>query len=227
MDLFGLGRRLRRFRYDQKAPAPQLIFYDSTPDFAEALKSVPSIYSSDFRGMIKGTRPENLYTLNHPEQPLDIQFTALICDTYLRENGITQGDRLSMASSVELRLPFLDYRLIEVIVGLRKTQTDSNLPPKAWLKGALETLVPPWVANRPKKGFTPPVRVWHKAIFSAYGRSLINGYLQSTGILKKSACRKLARGEFPLNGNVVSPISFKALVLELWCSQMKSSAAET
>ncbi len=41
---------------------------------------------------------------------VDLRITRLICETYLLENGIAQGDRLSMASSVELRLPLVDYR---------------------------------------------------------------------------------------------------------------------
>jgi asparagine synthase (glutamine-hydrolysing) len=225
MDGFGLRHRLQRFWYNKKSPAEQLIFYDLTPDFAEALSRMPSVYTPAFSQLIKEARPESLFTLNNPGQTLDILFTRLICETYLRENGITQGDRLSMASSVELRLPLLDHHLVEVVVGLRKNYKDHRLPPKAWLKDAMERLVPPWVANRPKRGFTPPVRAWHEAVFAAYGHRLINGYLQSMGILKSSACRRLSKGGFPTHG--VSPLSFKALVLELWCSQMKEGSHET
>ncbi len=56
--------------------------------------------------------------------------TRLVCDTYLRANGVAQGDRLAMASSVELRLPLLDRRLVETVVGLCKARSDVRLPPK-------------------------------------------------------------------------------------------------
>ena len=228
MDGFGIRSGLERFLYDKRSPARQLIFYDLTPDFIAARSSMKGFYTEEFLEQTKERRPEDLFLRRNPEEPSDLLITRLICDTYLRENGITQGDRLSMASSVELRLPLLDHRLVELLVaGLRKTHQDFHLPPKAWLKSALEGLVPPWVADRPKRGFTPPVRLWHNALFSAYGHRLINGYLQTTGILKKSACSSLSKGGFPLNGDMVSPLSFKALVLELWCSQMKSAVYET
>jgi len=57
---------------------------------------------------------------------------------------MAQGDRLSMASSVELRLPLVDHRLVETVVGLRKAQPDLHLLPKAWLTEAVKDVVPTW-----------------------------------------------------------------------------------
>ena len=71
-----------------------------------------------------------------------------------------------------------------------------------------------------KKGFAPPLMEWHKAIFKKYGNYLDQGYLVQSKILKESSGYYLAMGGFP-NGsfikrlNTVSPISFKALVLEI------------
>ncbi|MEW6113803.1 MAG: asparagine synthase-related protein, partial [Thermodesulfobacteriota bacterium] len=163
-----------------------------------------------------------LFRISQPWPNVDVTMTRLICDTYLRENGIAQGDRLSMASSVELRLPLVDHRLVETVVGLRKAQSDLHLPPKAWLKAAVADLLPAWVLDRPKRGFAPPVKEWHKALFCAYGESLSDGYLVQTGVLKPEAGRDLAQGPFPRGA--ITPISFKALVLEQWCRRMSSLA---
>ena len=62
------------------------------------------------------------FTLPRPWPRPDIHVTSLMFDTYLAQVGIAQGDRLSMANSVELRLPFVDYKLAETVVGLRKTR---------------------------------------------------------------------------------------------------------
>jgi asparagine synthase (glutamine-hydrolysing) len=72
--------------------------------------------------------------------------------------------------------------------------------------------------NRPKRGFAPPVREWHDALFAAYGESLADGYLVQTGVLNAEEAGTLALGPFPVGA--VSPLSFKALVLEQWCRQM-------
>ena len=103
--------------------------------------------------------------------------TRLICETYLRENGITQGDRLSMASSVELRLPLVDHRLVETVIGLRKARSDWNLAPKSWMRAALQGVLPEWVMSRPKKGFSPPVRDWHRELFGLMVETLRAGFL--------------------------------------------------
>jgi asparagine synthase (glutamine-hydrolysing) len=127
---------------------------------------------------------------------------------------MAQADRLGMASSIEVRLPLVDYRLAETVIGLRKARRDDHLRPKTWLKAALEGIVPDWVLERPKRGFTPPTEAWHRRIFARLGALLDDGALVGHGILSAKAAKRLSSGPFPA-GSVV-PLSFKALVLELW-----------
>jgi asparagine synthase (glutamine-hydrolysing) len=144
--------------------------------------------------------------------------TRLVCATYLRENGVAQGDRLSMASSVEMRLPLVDHKLVETIIGLRKARSDIGLPAKSWLKEAVKDLLPAEVRERPKRGFTPPVRKWHEALFAAYGDSLREGFLTGHGVLSREGGERLSSG--PISAGAICPLSFKALVLEQWCRGM-------
>ena len=185
-----------------------------------AWNGVKDIYAQNFIDSIKGCDASEIFSYPQPWPPIDILLTRLICQTYLQENGIAQGDRLSMASSVELRLPLLDYRLVETVIGLRKSQPDFQLPPKAWFKAALKDILPEWVINRRKKGFAPPVEEWYRSLFTAYGPSLDGGCLVEMGIIKPEIARSLSKG--PLPEGIVVPLSFKALVLEMWCRQMSS-----
>ena len=123
-----------------------------------------------------------------------------------------------MASSVELRLPLVDYRLVETVIGLRKAIPDHSLAPKAWFREALKDVVPDWVMNRPKRGFTPPLREWHQALFTTQGMALEEGYLVKAGVLQPSSARNLAKGPYPPEAG--APLSYKALSLELWCRGM-------
>lgn len=217
------GLRTGWLRYvRQKLSSPErMIFYDLTPDFQAACNGMNDIYTRTFVESLNGGTAFDLFTLVRPWPKVDILMTRLICQTYLLENGITQGDRLSMASSIELRLPLVDHRLVETVIGLRKFQTDYHLEPKAWFKAALKGILPDWVMTRPKRGFTPPVRAWHRALFAQYGSMLGEGYLVQAGILRHKSARALASGPFPLGA--VAPLSFKALVLEMWCRQMVGS----
>ncbi len=217
-DAGGLRTGWQSLRRDREAPGNQLVFYDLVSDFRDFAREAKRVYTRSFLAQLNGSSPTSLFTKDLETDQIDIALTQLICDTYLRENGITQGDRLAMASSIELRLPFLDYRLVETVIGLRKMQSDSRNPPKSWLKAAISDLLPDWVMSRPKRGFSPPVMEWHREIFKVHGANLADGYLQQHGVLNPESAQRLAQGEFPQNA--ITPLSFKALVLEMWCRRM-------
>jgi asparagine synthase (glutamine-hydrolysing) len=213
----------RLLREHRAQPPDRMVFYDLAPDFRAAITETPGLYTAEFAERLEGGGPAELFTFPRPWPRVDVALTRLVSATYLRVNGIAQGDRLGMASSVELRLPLVDHILVETVVGLRKRQTDVGLPPKTWLKQAVSDLLPPAVLDRPKRGFEPPVREWHEAIFAAHGATLRGGYLTQAGILKAEGAERLARGEF--SADAVCPLSFKALVLEQWCRRMSGLGA--
>ncbi|HEX8734979.1 MAG TPA: asparagine synthase (glutamine-hydrolyzing) [Pyrinomonadaceae bacterium] len=217
-DFGGMRSGWQNVRRRRQNPA-RMIFYDLSPDFAAASAEARRFYGAKFLERINESDAGEIFTFPDGWSPVETTLTRLICDTYLRENGITQGDRLGMASSVEMRLPLVDYKFVETVIGLRKTQSDSQLPPKHWLREAVKDVVPEWVLNRPKRGFAPPVREWHAALFAAYGDSLRDGYLVRSEVLNREGAARLAAGEFP--PGATSPLSFKALVLEQWCRQMR------
>lgn len=206
-----------RFRRHRTSPAEQIIFHDVLPEFRQMTGEIKRLYTPMFINRLKKTQT---MTFSYPQPWLQVgvHLTRLICETYLRENGITQGDRLSMASSIELRLPLVDHKLVETIIGLRKAQPDDDLPPKTWFKAALKGILPDWAIDRPKRGFEPPTREWRRAILKAYGNQLSNGYLVSDGILDLSCSHQLIVGSH--TEGIMTPLSFKALVLEVWCRYM-------
>jgi asparagine synthase (glutamine-hydrolysing) len=104
------------------------------------------------------------------------------------------------------------------VVGLRKVEEDMRQGPKAWFRASLQGLLPDWVMNKCKRGFSPPTRKWHQELFKTYGSSLESGYLINSGVLNGDSARRLSRG--PIPDQSITPISFKALVLEHWCRQM-------
>ena len=216
----GLREGWENLRRDESSSPDQMVFYDLVADFRTSMTEMRTLFSPAFAEQINGRTPTSLFTFARPWPNLDVTFTRLICDTFLRENGVTQADRLGMASSIEMRLPLLDHCLIETIIGLRKTNPDSQQPPKAWLKAAMRDLLPNDVIDRPKRGFSPPVMEWHRALFAAHGTALADGYLRQHDVLTPEGARQLSLGPFP--DDSTTPLSFKALVLEHWCQRMAS-----
>lgn len=218
----GLKTAWTHYQRDKTMPEDQLVYMDLIPDFNVADLCQEELFEVSFKRMMTRNLPYSLFTFPRPWKNVEILMTKLISQTYLLENGITQGDRLSMASSVELRLPLVDYRLVETVIGLRKTYSDYNLEQKAWFKSAIKNIVPEWVMNRPKKGFSPPVNEWHDGLFQEYGSLLDSGFLVESKVLKTATAKKMAKGPFPRG--IITPLSFKALVLELWCRKMSQIA---
>lgn len=154
----------------------------------------------------------------------DIAITKLVSETYNCVNGIAQGDRLSMATSVESRLPLVDYRLIETVIGLRKARPDHRLPPKRWLRDAAQGLVPDFVFHRRKRGFSPPWRLWYRHLFERYREDLQSGVLVQRGILRPEAYRDV-HGIGDGLGRP-RPLLIHMIVLEAWAQSMQSSAEQ-
>jgi asparagine synthase (glutamine-hydrolysing) len=156
-----------------------------------------------------------------------LEITRLICESYLFENGIAQSDRLSMAASVELRLPLVDHRLVEIVIGLRKNQRDVDSDPKKWLRDAAADLVPEFVLKRPKRGFSPPWRQWARATAECYSDELADGYLVGHGILRPASGRALADRLNVSPWGVPWSMADCSLSLELWCRAMSRAAPRT
>lgn len=81
--------------------------------------------------------------------------------TYMQNVLLRDSDQMSMAHALEIRVPFLDYTLVEYVLGL-PDEFKSTVSPKKLLVDALGDLLPPEVVNRPKMGFTFPWKNWMK-----------------------------------------------------------------
>jgi asparagine synthase (glutamine-hydrolysing) len=217
--LGGLLSGWRRYRSDSTSPADRVVFYDSTYGFQAASRS-GNMHTKAFQAQIVDADATALFARRDPTSPLDITLIRLICETYLRENGIAQGDRLSMASSVELRLPLVDYRLVEIVIGLHKAHPVTQPQHKRWLQDAVRDIVPPFVMSRRKRGFGPPWRSWRKALSEAYGDQLVDGYLVQSGVLSSEAAREQRRRLSPMPWAGPDVIAGRSLTLENWCRQL-------
>lgn len=80
----------------------------------------------------------------------------------LPNDYLTKVDRMSMANSLETRVPFLDYRLIEFMVHVDKNIKLQGWERKSILRKTIGKNLPPNILAAPKKGFGIPLREWFK-----------------------------------------------------------------
>jgi asparagine synthase (glutamine-hydrolysing) len=222
--LGGMSFGWKKLRPPAGTPTNQLVFYDINDSYQIGEFGAQRTYTKSFAEEIKQFSAASFFQIDRPWERVDILIMRLLCYSYLLQNGIAQGDRLSMANSVELRLPLVDHKLVELVVGLQKTQPSFNLPGKAWLKEAVLDILPEEILNRPKRGFNPPVTQWVEALRRRYGHELNNGQLVNDRILDPAMARKLSQSASrfgPWNG-----LFFNYIALEFWVRSMSRQATE-
>ena len=99
---------------------------------------------------------------------------------YLKDDLLVKVDRASMKFSLEARTPFLDYRVVEFALNLNENLKLKNGTSKYLLKELLFDYVPREYFNRPKWGFSIPLKHWLKKEL----RHLVDFYLSKEMIEK-------------------------------------------
>jgi asparagine synthase (glutamine-hydrolysing) len=101
-------------------------------------------------------------------------------------------DQMSMAASIESRVPFLDHRLVEHAASIPDTLKLRGLQTKRVLRQAVRDLVPPEILARRKMGFPVPVGRWFRGAFQPWVEELVLGPRASRRrIFELSALRRL------------------------------------
>jgi asparagine synthase (glutamine-hydrolysing) len=99
---------------------------------------------------------------------------------YLKEDLLTKVDRASMQFSLESRVPLLDYNIVEFALNVDESLKIKDNTQKYLLKQVLYDYVPAEMFQRPKWGFSIPLKTWLKTDL----RFLITDYLNPTLIAK-------------------------------------------
>ena len=88
--------------------------------------------------------------------------------TFLPDNILEYTDKMSMAASLEVRVPYLDHRLVEHALRIPFNQKLKRGKAKAILKETFRDLLPAGNAKAPKKGFNFPLAVWMRDYLDSY-----------------------------------------------------------
>ena len=125
----------------------------------------PALLSADFRAALTQTDPEIRLAAHfdrYRDLPWPSQMMRFDAETYLPEDVLTKVDRMSMAHSIESRVPLLDNDVIAFASALPATMKIRDGRRKHVLKQVAATLLPPAILERRKQGFGVPLGTWFR-----------------------------------------------------------------
>lgn len=127
----------------------------------------------DYQGKwnYKNVTKELYQNIQHLHDVHKMQYIDL--HTWLRGDILVKADKMTMANSLELRVPFLDKEVFKVASKLDPSKTITNQTTKYILRKAMEGIVPDSVLTRKKLGFPVPIRHWLRNELSEWAYSLI------------------------------------------------------
>jgi asparagine synthase (glutamine-hydrolysing) len=116
----------------------------------------------------------------------------LYCKFYLQDCILVKVDRASMACSLEVRAPFLDYTFVEFASTIPVHLKLKRLNTKYILKRAMQGKLPPDILTRAKKGFGIPVAKWFRSDLIELVRDTFSeSRLRRQGLFKSEAVARL------------------------------------
>jgi asparagine synthase (glutamine-hydrolysing) len=107
----------------------------------------------------------------HLDDSTRMQYVDLF--TWLRGDILVKADKMTMANSLELRVPFLDTEVFAVGSSIPTDLKITKETTKYALRRALADIVPAHVLNRAKLGFPVPIRHWLKDVMYEWARTII------------------------------------------------------
>ena len=166
------GELIRRLGKDQS------LFWGGVGVFDQTTK--PKVLSSELRARFNGLSTHEVVRryLDHiererPDSDFAARMTYLELKLRLPELLLMRVDKITMATSVEARVPFLDHHLIEYAMGLPRDLKVKGTTGKHILKRALESILPKDLLYKPKRGFGAPAREWFRGPNAEELRQLI------------------------------------------------------
>ena len=135
--------------------------------------------------------------------------------TWLPDDLLIKADKMTMANSVELRVPLLDHRVLEFAASLPPNFKLKGFTPKYILKKALSQKIPQEIRDRKKTGFPVPYESWlRNDLKDVVWDVLTDRRTVERGYFRKDAVERLLQAN--ANGSDYSKEIFSLLSFELW-----------
>lgn len=169
------------------------------------------------------TRPADAHILHLFDRagPRDPLARSLYVDlkSYLCDDILTKVDRMSMAVSLEARVPYLDLDLVALAFAIPSELKLRGSRTKAILKDVAARHVPPECVYRPKEGFSIPIKQWLRTTLRPLMEDLLGSErLRRRGLFNPACVEEMKRQHLAGTHNY-SHLLWSLMVFEAWADQ--------
>jgi asparagine synthase (glutamine-hydrolysing) len=211
--------RLKRFlRFGTGEPVEQYLSWTTFIPPEWGTEAFEPEFLAQIPGYLTSGRSRILFE-GWPGRTLADRAMGLDLQTYLPDDLLRMADRLSMAHSLEVRVPFCDHRLLEFAKSLSASARFDGWRLKGFLRAALEPWLPAFVLDGPKLGFRVPLARWLREDL----RELLQDHLTaSSGLLRRilrPAYVKWLMDEHMSGRRNFTDQLYALLMLEIWMAQ--------
>jgi asparagine synthase (glutamine-hydrolysing) len=215
IDIFS---RIRKYASLMNIPLEKHYYSRTSDPFQFFNRDKGALFTKEFLHEMNG---------NNPAQLAEQYFAAVAgCNnldrmlyvdtkTWLPDDLLIKADKITMANSLELRVPLLDHRVLELAASLPARFKLNGFTTKYILKKALSDRVPRAIRDRKKTGFPVPYESWIRNDFRhEVWAVLTDPKTVRRGYFRQDTVEKLIKGNS--NGTNYSKEIFSLLTLELW-----------
>ena len=172
------------------------IFWGGAEAFSSFEKN--QLFSNSFKKKIKNfdswdcIRPHyEFFNKNAKYKNIENWMTYLDLKIRLPELILMRIDKMTMANSLEARVPFLDHNLVQKTIDLPKKIKVKKNELKVLLKDIVKGLLPYEILNRKKQGFGLPLKEWFEDGLGINEKKIINEFVNKTNFFKKETIQKI------------------------------------
>src|SRR5579862_4462391 len=159
-----------------------------------------ALFAPDFLAQVDVAHPARVFeeTLERvrSRSPLKRMLYADL-KIWLPDNLLLRGDQMTMAASIEERVPFLDHKLVELAAKIPSRLLIQGFQTKVLLRRALKPYLPQETLRRRKVGFTVPVGPWFKKeLRTMVGDLVLSSQAKTRGYFSKASTEKFVHDHF-------------------------------
>ena len=136
--------------------------------------------------------------------------------TFLLDDCLVKVDRMSMANSLEVRVPLLDHELVEFMALVPPDLKSRGFRTKSLLREVVRPLLPSTIVQGKKRGFTPPLPVWLKGDLKEFVQDVLSpARIRALGFFEPRAVNQILEDHFAGRRDNNRPI-WTLLCFVLW-----------